>query len=51
LIDHALAAGRAAGFKQASISFLIGNEAAERDVMRKRVLHSLKKNAIRHSRR
>jgi ribosomal protein S18 acetylase RimI-like enzyme len=30
LIDHALAAGRAAGFKQASISFLIGNEAAER---------------------
>jgi ribosomal protein S18 acetylase RimI-like enzyme len=30
LIDHALAKGRAAGFKQASISFLIGNEAAER---------------------
>src|SRR5439155_25012155 len=30
LIDHALAAGRAAGFEQASISFLIGNEAAER---------------------
>jgi ribosomal protein S18 acetylase RimI-like enzyme len=30
LIDHALAAGRAAGFKRASISFLIGNEAAER---------------------
>jgi ribosomal protein S18 acetylase RimI-like enzyme len=30
LIDHALAAGRAAGFKQASISFLIGNEAAQR---------------------
>ena len=30
LIDHALAAGGAAGFKQASISFLIGNEAAER---------------------
>jgi ribosomal protein S18 acetylase RimI-like enzyme len=30
LIDHALAAGRGAGFKQASISFLIGNEAAER---------------------
>lgn len=30
LIDHALAAGRASGFKQASISFLIGNEAAER---------------------
>lgn len=30
LIDHALAAGEQAGFKQASISFLIGNEAAER---------------------
>jgi len=30
LIDHALAAGRAAGFEQASISFLIGNDAAER---------------------
>jgi GNAT superfamily N-acetyltransferase len=30
LIDHALAKGRAAGFKHASISFLIGNEAAER---------------------
>ena len=30
LIDHALAAGRTAGFKQASISFLIGNKAAER---------------------
>jgi ribosomal protein S18 acetylase RimI-like enzyme len=30
LIDHALAAGKAAGFKRASISFLIGNEAAER---------------------
>jgi ribosomal protein S18 acetylase RimI-like enzyme len=30
LIGHALAAGSAAGFKQASISFLIGNEAAER---------------------
>jgi ribosomal protein S18 acetylase RimI-like enzyme len=30
LIDHALAAGRAAGYRQASISFLIGNEAAER---------------------
>jgi len=30
LIDHALAAGRLAGFKRASISFLIGNEAAER---------------------
>jgi ribosomal protein S18 acetylase RimI-like enzyme len=30
LIAHALATGRAAGFKQASISFLIGNEAAER---------------------
>jgi ribosomal protein S18 acetylase RimI-like enzyme len=30
LIDHALVAGEQAGFKQASISFLIGNEAAER---------------------
>jgi ribosomal protein S18 acetylase RimI-like enzyme len=30
LIDHALAAGRAAGFNRASISFLIGNEPAER---------------------
>lgn len=30
LIEHALAAGRAAGFEQASISFLIGNDAAER---------------------
>jgi RimJ/RimL family protein N-acetyltransferase len=30
LIDHALAAGRAAGFERASISSLIGNEAAER---------------------
>jgi GNAT superfamily N-acetyltransferase len=30
LIDHALAAGKAAGFEQVSISFLIGNEAAER---------------------
>ncbi len=30
LIDHALALGRAAGFERASISFLIGNEAAER---------------------
>ena len=30
LIAHALQAGRAAGFPQASISFLIGNEAAER---------------------
>jgi ribosomal protein S18 acetylase RimI-like enzyme len=30
LIDHALAAGRAAGFERAWISFLIGNEAAER---------------------
>ena len=30
LIEHALEAGRAAGFKRASISFLIGNEAAER---------------------
>jgi len=30
LIGHALAAGRAAGFARASISFLIGNEPAER---------------------
>ena len=30
LIEHALEAGGAAGFKRASISFLIGNEAAER---------------------
>jgi RimJ/RimL family protein N-acetyltransferase len=30
LIDRALAAGKAAGFKRASISFLIGNEPAER---------------------
>jgi ribosomal protein S18 acetylase RimI-like enzyme len=30
LIDHALAAGRAAGYERASISFLIGNEPAER---------------------
>ena len=30
LIDHALAAGKAADFRRASISFLIGNEAAER---------------------
>jgi ribosomal protein S18 acetylase RimI-like enzyme len=30
LIDHALAAGKAAGFARASISFLIGNAAAER---------------------
>jgi ribosomal protein S18 acetylase RimI-like enzyme len=30
LIAHALAAGNAAGFKQASISFLMGNEPAER---------------------
>jgi ribosomal protein S18 acetylase RimI-like enzyme len=30
LIGHALAAGMAAGFQRASISFLIGNEAAER---------------------
>ena len=30
LIDHALEAGRTAGFERASISFLIGNEAAER---------------------
>ncbi len=29
LIGHALAAGRAAGFRRASISFLIGNDAAE----------------------
>jgi len=30
LIDYGLAAGKAAGFTRASISFLIGNEAAER---------------------
>jgi ribosomal protein S18 acetylase RimI-like enzyme len=30
LIDRALAAGKVAGFKRASISFLIGNEAAQR---------------------
>lgn len=30
LIGHALAAGQAAGFRRASISFLIGNNAAER---------------------
>jgi ribosomal protein S18 acetylase RimI-like enzyme len=30
LIGHALAAGKAAGFARASISFLIGNEPAER---------------------
>jgi ribosomal protein S18 acetylase RimI-like enzyme len=30
LIDHALAAGRAAGYERASISLVIGNEAAER---------------------
>ncbi len=30
LLGHALAAGRAAGFARASISFLIGNEVAER---------------------
>jgi ribosomal protein S18 acetylase RimI-like enzyme len=30
LIDHALATGAQAGFTRASISFLIGNEAAER---------------------
>jgi GNAT superfamily N-acetyltransferase len=30
LIGHALAAGQAVGYKRASISFLIGNEAAER---------------------
>jgi ribosomal protein S18 acetylase RimI-like enzyme len=30
LIGHALAAGKAAGFERASISFVIGNEAAER---------------------
>ena len=30
LIARALSAGRAAGFSRASISFLIGNDAAER---------------------
>jgi len=34
LIEHALAAGKAAGFSRASISFLIGNEAAERSYAR-----------------
>jgi hypothetical protein len=29
LISHALAAGKAAGFERASISFVIGNDAAE----------------------
>jgi ribosomal protein S18 acetylase RimI-like enzyme len=30
LIEHALAAGKAAGYARASITFLIGNDAAER---------------------
>ena len=30
LLGHALAAGQAAGFRRASVSFLIGNDAAER---------------------
>jgi ribosomal protein S18 acetylase RimI-like enzyme len=30
LLSHALAAGQAAGFRRASVSFLIGNDAAER---------------------
>ena len=30
LLDHELARARAAGFRRAQISFLIGNEAAER---------------------
>lgn len=34
LIGHALSDGRAAGFARASISFLIGNEAAERSYAR-----------------
>ena len=34
LIDHALAAGKAAGFERASISFLIGNAPAERSYAR-----------------
>lgn len=34
LIEHALAAGGAAGFERASISFLIGNEDAERSYAR-----------------
>jgi ribosomal protein S18 acetylase RimI-like enzyme len=34
LIEYALTAGRAAGFGQASISFVIGNEAAERSYAR-----------------
>ena len=50
LIGHALAAGRAAGFARASISFLIGNEAAER-CYAKAGLPSPRKSAIRHSKR
>jgi GNAT superfamily N-acetyltransferase len=34
LIAHALAAGKAAGFTRASISFVIGNDAAERSYAR-----------------
>jgi ribosomal protein S18 acetylase RimI-like enzyme len=34
LIEHALADGKRAGFERASISFLIGNEAAERSYAR-----------------
>jgi ribosomal protein S18 acetylase RimI-like enzyme len=34
LIDHALAAGKAAGFERASISFLIGNAPAERSYVK-----------------
>jgi hypothetical protein len=30
LLEHGLAAGKAAGFAQASITFLIGNKPAER---------------------
>ncbi len=34
LIEHALADGRAAGFSRASISFLIGNDLAERSYVK-----------------
>jgi len=50
LIARALAAGGAAGFKRASISFLIGNDPAER-CYAKAALSSRKRSAIRRSRR
>jgi ribosomal protein S18 acetylase RimI-like enzyme len=34
LIEHALAAGKAAGFSRASISLLIGNDLAERSYVK-----------------